>query len=87
MLQQAEKLGRIPDEQHFMTVSFSSYTAAGGSRGLAPVDVFSILSERPTETTGQASVILSYSGQHNFWPRIEVVRRRYGFLLTGHRLE
>ena len=87
MLQQAEELGGIPDEQHFTTVSFYSYTAAGDSRGPAPVDVFGVLSERPTETTGRASVIFSYGGQRNFWPRIEVVRGRYGFLLTGRRLE
>ena len=66
MLQQAEELGGIPDEQLLMTVSFYSYTAAGDSRGPAPVDVVGILSERPTETAGRASVIFSYSRQRNF---------------------
>ena len=87
VLQQAEELDGIPDEQHFITVSFYSCTAAGDSRGLALADVLGILSERLTETTGRSSVIFSYSRQYNFWPHIEVVRGRHGFPLTGRRLE
>ena len=66
VLQQAEELGEIPDEQHFMTISSSSYTAAGDCRGLAPVNIVGILSEKPTETAGWASVIFSYYRQRNF---------------------
>ena len=62
MLSQAEELGGIPDESLFMTVSFYSWMVAGNSRGPAPVDVFSVFSERPTEMTGQASLIFSYDG-------------------------
>ena len=62
VLLQAEELGGIPDEQYSTTVSFYSCVAAGDSRGPAPVDVFSIPSERPTETTGRASVIFPNGG-------------------------
>ena len=62
VLLQAEELGGIPDEQYSTTVSFYSSVAAGDSRGPAPVDVLSVPSERPTETTGQASVIFSNGG-------------------------
>ena len=62
MLLQAEELGGIPDEQYSTTISFYSFVAARDSRGPAPVDVISVPSERPTETTSRASVIFSNDG-------------------------
>ena len=62
MLLQAEELGGIPDEHYSTTVSFYSSVAAKDSRGPAPVDVLSVPIERPTETTGRASVIFSNGG-------------------------
>ena len=59
MLLQAEELGGISDEQYSTTVSFYRSVAAGDSRGPAPVDVLSVPSERPTETSSRASVIFS----------------------------
>ena len=59
VLQLAEELDGIPDEQLLMTVSFYSYTTA-------PVDVVGILNERPTETAGRAPITFSYSRQRNF---------------------
>ena len=62
MSQQAEELGGIPDEQYSTTVSFYNSVVAGDSRGPAPVDVLSVPSQRPTETTGRASVSFSNGG-------------------------
>ena len=59
MLRQEEELGGIPDEQRIVTVSLSSYIAVGYSQKPALVDVVVILSERPTETAGRASVLFS----------------------------
>ena len=59
MLPQAEELGGIPDEQYFTTVSFYSAVVAGDSRGPAPVDIISVPSERPTETSSRASISFS----------------------------
>ena len=62
MLLQAEELGGIPDEQYSTTVSFYRSVAAGDSREPVPVDVLSVPSERPTKTTGRASVSFSNGG-------------------------